>query len=135
MTANSKIAIRDLVYTMEGNKAHLHQQAVKFYDRGKFEDACITFSKLIQQSQVNDIYELSLAADRALCRFRASGNIEFQKEVLYREAIRSNEIYFRRIKSLENSFEFAFSAAISAIWIHTKMDNIKMARYKAWATL
>lgn len=117
--------------------ASTHQGATDQYQNGNYEAAATSFYKLRKSNgrHVDDLHELSVRADEALCRFRAATDAEFQKEVLYREAIRTNQIYFSKLWQRRDLLEAGLLSAISAVWIHTKMDNLKMARHKAWDAL
>lgn len=120
----------------------VHQRAISHYLNGNYKAAAISFELWRRRSKsqrVDDdaLYVLSVVADQALCRFRAATDAEFRKEVLYREAILANERYlasFRQLQQHQGQYplDAGLLATISAIWIHTKMDNVRMARHKAW---
>ncbi|KAI2508338.1 hypothetical protein MHU86_6143 [Fragilaria crotonensis] len=117
--------------------AALHRRAVDQYRNGDYQGAAASFELRLRSKTFHDdeLQALSVAADLALCRFRAATNAEFQKEVLYREAIRANEAYLSKVRQRRDLLDAGLLAAISAVWIHTKMDNLRMARHKAWDAL
>ena len=121
----------------DGVSIHI-QRAIEHYQNGSYQSAAAYFEVWRRNKRpLEDLHDLSVAADQALCRFRAAtDNAEFQREVLYREAILANDRYLSTIRQQRKDLvETALLATISAIWIHTKMDNLRMARHKAWDIL
>lgn len=115
------------------------QSAVNYFQLGSYQSAVGSFESWRKHlSNSDDLAALSAAADQALCRFRVkTNNVEFYIEVLYREAILANNKYTQRIRALgrKDLIEAAMLASISAIWIHTKMNKLQMARHTAWDVL
>lgn len=80
--------------------------------------------------------QLAWEADSALCRARSYGTPE-----LLKEALRANERYRRVLQGSvaeNNRNPIVFNmllAAVSAIWLHMKLDDIVMARTVAWECL
>ena len=92
--------------------------------------------------QEEELEALSVTADLALCRFRAAAkstetNAKFLMDVSYHEAICANNHLRTRLRQCHDHarLELCLLAAISAVWIHTKMDNLRMARHIVWDTL
>lgn len=115
------------------------QTAVDHYEEKNYQSAASSLElwRKEQSTPRDDLYALSVAADQALCRFRASADFHFKKDVLYREAILANKAYLSCIQKSRRKdlVEAALLASISAIWIHTNMNNMRMARHKAWDIL
>ena len=122
---------------VDNGGASLHRRAIDQYRNGNYQGAAASLElrRRSQSSHDDDLQALSVVADLALCRFRAATDAGFQKEVLYREAIRANETYLSKVRERRDLLETGLLAAISAVWIHTKMDNVRMARHKAWDAL
>jgi tetratricopeptide (TPR) repeat protein len=78
--------------------------------------------------------QLAFEADAALCRARSSETLESLKE-----ALEINERYRRVLRGAETIRDVTVStillAAVSAIWLHMKLDDFGMARTVAWESL
>jgi hypothetical protein len=114
------------------------QIAVNYYQMEIYKSAVGSFELWRKTLATSDGLEtLSAAADLALCRFRASTHIHFQNEILYREAILANDKYVHKIRTLgrKDLLEAAILASITSIWVHTKMNNLRLARHNVWDVL
>jgi tetratricopeptide (TPR) repeat protein len=78
--------------------------------------------------------QLAFEADAALCRARSSATPESLKD-----ALEINERYRRVLRGAETNRDVIVSsmllAAVSAIWLHMKLDDFVMARTVAWESI